>query len=342
MKRILKGLIFLALPLALSSCAAPLPDVVWPAPPDPPRIKFITSYHKGSDVKAGSIATEIILGAETAFTMVKPSGVHVDREGKLYITDTARADVFLFEPKRGKATSLVNEGVTGLFKPIDVATDASGRVFVTDSQADRVSVLGSDWKLIQYLAPDVPFKQPTGIEADEKNNRLYVVDTHNHHIQIFELDTLKPVGILGKRSKEEGGFNFPSHIAVDGEGTVYVADTMNARIQIFDKEGKFLRTFGQFGDIVGMFARPKGVEVDSEGHIYVVDAAFNNVQIFDQEGASLSFFGHYGSGRGEMILPSGIAIDADDFIYVVDSWNERVNVYEFLGEKSKARKAGKK
>lgn len=339
MKSILKGLLVIIAPIILWSCAGPLPDVVWPLPPDPPRIKYVTSYHRGGDVSPTSIATEIILGAETAFTIRKPSGIHVDKDGRLFITDTAKADVFVFDPEKGKATSVTSEGVRGFFKPIGVATDSKGRVFITDSQADRVTVLDSEYKLLGYLETQAPFNQPTGIAVDEANNRLYVVDTHNHHVQAFALDTLEFEKIIGGRSKEEGGFNFPSHITVDNEGALYVTDTMNARIQIFDKEGRFLRSFGQFGDVPGMFARPKGVEVDSEGHIYVVDAAFNNVQIFNQEGVPLLHFGGYGSDRGQMILPSGIAINDEDYIYVVDSWNERVNVYEFLGEKHKAREA---
>ena len=112
---------------------------------------------------------------------------------------------------------------------------------------------------------------------------------------------------------------------------------MNGRLQIFDKDGKFKRAFGQFGDAPGMFARPKGVGVDSEGHIYVVDAAFNNVQIFNEEGQVLLAFSSYASDRAQMILPAGMAVDHDDYIYVVDSWNRRINMFEYLGEKAKAR-----
>ncbi|MBW7957216.1 MAG: 6-bladed beta-propeller [Deltaproteobacteria bacterium] len=343
MSRFARKLLFvLAGAIILYGCAPKNPhsDIVWPEPPDQPRIKYVKTHRGTADFSKGGVAASLILGEASGTNLSKPMGVHVDRHGKVFVTDTARSDVFVFDTKNSKVYTLGDMGIKMFYKPISIVTDDSDRMFVSDSQLDTVTALAPDGKVIQTLRPEVPFQQPTGLAVDNNKKRLYVIDTHTHDIRVFDLETLKHIDTIGKRGKEEGEFNFPSYIAVDQTtSNIYVVDTMNGRVQIFDSEGKFIRAFGQFGDSPGMFARPRGVAVSSEGHLYVVDAAFNNVQIFNTEGRILLGFSGYGSGRGAMILPAGIAIDNEDYIYVVDSWNSRVTVFEFLGEKSKAREA---
>lgn len=334
-----KILIAIAVPFILYGCTTTLPDIVWPEPPAQPRIKYIDTFTSGKDFKKSSIVSEVALGAEGNLFLKKPMGVHVDHNGRILVTDTGTANILIWDPIREDATSFSDQGSKAFFKPISLTTDSTGRIFVTDSQADKVGVFDPEYKLIAYLDPEIPFKQPSGITLNEKTNRLYVTDTHNHFIAVFELDSLNFLKTIGKRGKEEGQFNFPSHIDTDSAGNLYVVDTMNARVQIFDSEGNFMRAFGQFGDVIGMFARPKGIALDSEDHIYVVDAAFNNVQIFNQDGEPLLSFSGFGSDRGQLILPAGIDIDPEDFIYVVDSWNQRVVKFEYLGEKHDAREA---
>ena len=112
------------------------------------------------------------------------------------------------------------------------------------------------------------------------------------------------VRTIGKRGGEPGEFNFPTNLFVDTQGRLYVADTLNFRIQIFDPDGKLLSAFGTLGDTPGSLNRPKGVGVDSEGHIYVADTSFNNFQIFDQNGQLLLFVGAVGQ-RARRVLPAG-------------------------------------
>jgi DNA-binding beta-propeller fold protein YncE len=338
----MRGLITRLLALAVVSafafgCAAPLPELFWPEPPNTPRVKYIKSYSSAKDLTGRSAASDLIFGPSNPFRLGKPQGVFSSKDNKLYITDTGRSDVFIFDLANKKATSLKKMRLRGLYKPIGVVTDSTGRIFVSDSQSDRVHVVNPDGTPQKPLKPEKPFKQPTGLALDEEQQRLYVVDTHRHNVQVFDLETLEPIQTIGRRGNNEGEFNFPSNVAVGPNGRLYVVDTMNGRVQGFDNEGRFILTFGQFGDIPGMFARPKGVAVDSEGHVYVVDSAFNNVQVFNDEGQILMHFSKYGGGRGDLILPSGIAIDGDDFIYVADSWNARIVTFEFLGKKHKER-----
>jgi DNA-binding beta-propeller fold protein YncE len=305
-------------------------------------VKFVRNISGGSEFKQSSFFEDLFLGQEMASMLKKPMSVHIDKNAKIFVTDTALGDIMIFDSVNKNTTSLGALGVRGISKPIGIATDsATGKIYFTDSSSNKVFAINPDGSLIDNPEAPEPFKQPSGIAVDTYNKKLYVSDTQRHNIKVFDLETLKYVSSIGARGKEEGLFNFPSHLTVDDKGKLYVTDTMNGRVQIFDSEGKFIKAFGELGDAPGMFARPKGVAVDSEGHIYVVDAAFNNVQIFDEEGRVLMHFAGYGNNRGQLLLPAGIAIDNDDYIYVVDSWNRRIAVFEFLGEKSKARHTAK-
>ena len=101
-------------------------------------------------------------------------------------------------------------------------------------------------------------------------------------------------------------------------------------MQIFSKEGGYLKGFGEAGDSSGQFAKAKGVAVDSRGHIYVCDALFDAVQVFNEEGELLLSLGNRGSAPGEMWMPSGIFIDSNDFVYVSDTYNQRIQVFSYL------------
>ncbi|MBI5234495.1 MAG: 6-bladed beta-propeller [Deltaproteobacteria bacterium] len=342
-KRLLNKLIlFSFIVLGLTSCAPTSfveREVVWPPPPDPPKIKYIKAYYGEGEFKKTSILTEIVVGSSGAASFTKPMGVHMDLDGRIFVSDTGLADVYIMDPAKSTFTSLNRITGRGVFtKPIGIATDALGRIYATDTRTKQISLFSKEGIFQRIIGEKLELKQPSGIAVDHKNNRLFVADTHKHEIYMLNLNDFSLIKTIGKRGQEEGEFNFPTHLFFSQDKSLlYVTDTMNARIQVLDSEGRFVRAFGKFGDGAGMFARPKGVAVDSEGHVYVVDAAFNNIQIFDEEGQVLLGFSGYGNEPGQMILPAGIFIDKDDFIYVEDSWNERINVYEYLGEKHKLR-----
>ena len=119
---------------------------------------------------------------------------------------------------------------------------------------------------------------------------------------------------------------------MDGEGSLYVVDTGNTRVQVFDVDGEVTSSFGTQGLGLGQFIRPKGISVDRFGIIYVVDSAFNNVQMFDAEFRLLMPLGKSGKEPGRFWLPTCVHVDDGDFIYVADYMNGRIQVLRFLSE----------
>ena len=142
--------------------------------------------------------------------------------------------------------------------------------------------------------------EPGGMAIDTENRLLYVADVDQDQVLVYDADTLKlkrRIGTGGHKHEltTPGDFARPAGLAVDQEGNLYVADTLNNRIEIFDGDGKFVSTFGKAGDGPGYFSRPKGVAIDGDGHIWVVDGMQDRVQVFNQEAQLLISFGGHGT-----------------------------------------------
>ncbi|RJQ16393.1 MAG: 6-bladed beta-propeller [Nitrospiraceae bacterium] len=341
--RLLIACIITTILFSITACT-PAPDkkvhnILWPLPPDDPKIKFIETFGSSKDFEEeDNLLQAIISGEKTEFELTKPYGVTVDNEGRIYVTDIGR--IFIFD-RKAKKTDFIGAEIdsVSLKTPIGIAISREGKIYVTDTAYDKIFVFSLAGELLTALGAKGEFENPGGLAIDEKRRRLYVVDTRQHNVRAYSTIDLGLLMTIGERGSNNGNFNFPTNIALDGEGNIYVVDTNNFRVQIFNPDGKHIKTIGRIGDAPGSFARPKGIAIDSEGHIYVVDAAFQNFQIFDKNGQLLLFVGEAGYGNGQFFLPAGIFIDSEDRIYVVDQLNKRVQVFEYLGEKWKKRHA---
>jgi len=111
---------------------------------------------------------------------------------------------------------------------------------------------------------------------------------------------------------------------------VYVADTMNNRIQQFSSTGTFLREWGTKGTGDGEFNAPSGIAVDSSNNVYVADTMNNRIQQFSSTGVFITKFGEAGIEDGKFDSPSDVAVSSDGHVYVADSGNNRIQVFELV------------
>jgi len=178
------------------------------------------------------------------------------------------------------------------------------------------------------------FQRPRDLAA-APDGSIYVVDTDNSRIQHLAADgtVLQTWGSFADATKGEapgGTLNQPWGIDTGPDGSVYVADTWNHRIQKFDNQGEFLTMWGYFGqgEKPEAFWGPRDVAVDDAGRVFVTDTGNKRVVVFDQDGNAITQFGSAGMESGQFDEPVGIAVDEAGLVYVLDTWNQRIQVFQ--------------
>ncbi|MCS7060664.1 MAG: TIGR03663 family protein [Anaerolineae bacterium] len=174
---------------------------------------------------------------------------------------------------------------------------------------------------------------PTGIAVAANRDRLVIDRKAN---RLFRLNADNVVqSAQGGLGIGDGRFNDAWGLAIDRDGSIYVADTFNHRIQKFDAAGNFLFAWGQPGvsaaDGEGrntIFFGPRAIVIDRQNRLLVTDTGNKRVQIFDRDGNFLAQFGREGSAEGEFNEPVGLAVDSAGNIYVADTWNQRIQVFD--------------
>jgi uncharacterized repeat protein (TIGR01451 family) len=136
---------------------------------------------------------------------------------------------------------------------------------------------------------------------------------------------------FGTAGAGNGQLSHPCGVAVSSAGYVYVADSSNNRIQIFDPAGNYIMQFGMTGSGPGQFNFPVALVFDPAGYLYVADANNNRIQKFDPAGTFITQWGGTGTGDGQFNHPSGVAVDAAGTVYVVDSYNSRIQKFDSNG-----------
>ena len=135
---------------------------------------------------------------------------------------------------------------------------------------------------------------------------------------------------FGEFARAIGELQNPVSIAVDDQGTLYIAESMGARVSIVNSDGSRLAQFGRFGYGDGRFIAPRGIAV-SNGEVFVTDAGSHSVQVYETTGKFLRQWGGYGKEQGQFNEPMGICAIGER-IYVADAGNNRVNIFDLAGK----------
>ncbi|MHA2032163.1 MAG: 6-bladed beta-propeller [Candidatus Kariarchaeaceae archaeon] len=133
---------------------------------------------------------------------------------------------------------------------------------------------------------------------------------------------------IGSTGTGDGEFDRPFGITIN-ETHVFVADTYNHRVQVFDRFGNFAYKFGSYGSGDGQFNYTYGIAVN-DSHIFVTDAFNSRIQIFDHAGNFVNKFGSYGSSSGQLSWPYGISLN-NSHIFVAERGNNRVQIFDLAG-----------
>jgi DNA-binding beta-propeller fold protein YncE len=348
-----------------SAATAPAPDVgprkfpfdpktlVWPSPPNIARIHW-EDYFAGAKIDytpeantkpkaswmdrlaGGQQQSEKINSKTFPFQMIGPYGIAIDKEGLVYVADQRVGAIFIFNLNT-RETQLIRNGFEAHFGWINgLAIDDDNRLFVSDGKMHRVLIFNPKHVVEGQITEGLV--DPVGLAIDTTNRFLYVVDTQQDQVIVYDADTLKPLRRIGTGGKNHflttpGDFGAPQCVAVDNDGDVYVTDTLNDRVEIFDADGKFISQFGKAGDGPGYFARPKGIAVDSDGHIWVADSMQDRLQVFNREGRLLTYIGQgHGELPGQFKALKGVAIDKNNHVFTTEEEPGRLQVFRYVTE----------
>jgi sugar lactone lactonase YvrE len=331
--------------------------IVWPGPPEIPRVEFkqILTGQKidwtdlltkkkpkrsWMDRLAGTQPDEQIKNVQQKIgaQLRRPYGVAVDSKGNIYVADQGAGAIFIFPKSKSEKVQLIKNRVDAPLPRVDgLAIDDDDRLFVTDSKLHHVLVFNKQHQAIAEFGAGV-LVSPAGIAIDNNNRFVYVVDTQQDQVLVFDADKytlLRRIGEGGKRHTltSPGNFSLPTSVAVDNDGNVYVTDTLNDRVEIFDADGNFISQFGTPGDGPNHFARPKGIAIDRDGHIWVADEMQSRVQVFNKKGRLLIYFGELGWYPGQFQALYGIASDnRNNRIITTEQFPGRVQVFRYVDD----------
>lgn len=324
------------------------PNVVFPGGPEIPRYSYVGElhgqpnfYHDESTDNKIITALKWVVGLfedESSVLLRLPQNGTVSESGRVYVADSGHNAVMVFDPNPpADDDSKAKEGQLLIWRfatarrrfesPIAVALVWNGELAVSDSILGVVTRLNEKGEPVGLLAVDA-LKRPTGLAFAPERGWLFVADSAAHDIKVFDGSgsLLKTIGGPGEG---EGEFNAPTHLSYS-DGLLYVSDTLNSRVQIFDLDGKRVAGFGERGSYVGSLIRPKGVAVGDGGIVYVVESYFGRLLVFNQQKEFLLDIAGSGVKGGEYRLPAGAWTDKHGHIFVADMHNNRVVVYQFI------------
>lgn len=261
----------------------------------------------------------------------RPSNVDVDGQGNIYVADTGKRRIVVFDSDGGFVATYGNpgQGPLDLWAPIDVAVAPDGRSYVVDRTQEKIVIFDPTRVAVDFITfPDEP---ALSVEATEDE----LIVTTESGVLIGTLDGQLQTGYVA-RGQEPGQFDRPAGVAVGEDGTLYIADSLNYRVQAMGTDGQIRWTYGEpippeqairFDDPSRVFGLPASIAVDENGFVYVVDGLNGEIQVLQQaDGGYVETIGDIGHQDGRFYYPDGIAY-ADGRLVIADKFNDRVQVF---------------
>ncbi|MGC8639453.1 MAG: NHL repeat-containing protein [Isosphaeraceae bacterium] len=221
------------------------------------------------------------------FNVDGPSGLSVDRYGRLLVADTHFYRVLVYS-KTGELLFQIGDGVQGTTPgrfgyPTDVVIDKAGNFYVAEyGENDRIQVFSPEGKWLRQWGghgyEPGEFLRPRALAIDD-SDLIYVADSCCHRIQVFDLQG-KLVRLWGQRGTGPGDLSYPYDVAIGPDHCLYVCEYGNHRVQKFTLEGKPLATWGHSGRQPGELYNPWALAVDHQGEVSVIDSSNHRVQRF--------------------------------------------------------------
>ena len=239
--------------------------------------------------------------------VVHPWGIALNSKQQLVVAEYGGKKVTVFDREGKKLQTITSEKFSN---PAGVAVEKDDNIYVSDMRNSSLVKFSKQGKFMKVVKRKGT--QPGEFSSELSfikiiNDKLYVCDRGNNRVHILNTE-LSSLGCHGDRDPQ---FNWPNDISQDRAGNLYVTDTNNNRVQVFDCKGQFLSTFSKKGAASEGLNCPYGICVGSDQLVYVCDRGNNCVSVFKTSGEFVTSFGQFSA-------PAGIVIDDDGFVYVSD------------------------
>jgi sugar lactone lactonase YvrE len=261
----------------------------------------------------------------------KPRAMAIDDQDRLYIVDmTGRIQVFSADGEflRGWRTPKIDQG-----RPTGLSFDSAGNLMVADTHYYRVLFYSQDGQLNEDLTIGGVCGQGPGefhfvTDSVQDSQGNYYVSEYGEYDRIQKFSPDREF-LFQWGSHGDGPMQFmrPQSLAIDENDLLWVADSCNHRIQVFDARGdgaKLVKIWGEKGHEPSQLSYPFGMLLDGQGHIYVAERGNHRVQKLDLEGNSLGVWGTSGRRPGELNEPWALVLDSQNRIHILDTYNHRV------------------
>jgi DNA-binding beta-propeller fold protein YncE len=273
-----------------------------------------------------------VVGGAKDLPLQRPADVAVGPlTGNAYVSDSSRNLVFVFSPQGAFQRTLGGGvgGTKGFKNLLGLAIDRDENLFVVDAGTGLVQGLTQEGRPGRSV--DLP-RPPGGVSglidaAIGPDGSICVVDNFNSQVSIAGSAATR---VFGRAGAKGGEFSAPTFCAIDGAGKIYVADCLNARVQVFSETGEFLLAFGRAERGPGGFGRPKGIAVSAAGEIYVADSWLNTVQVFDAGGRFVAVLTDESGRPLDLGSPNGIALGPGNRVYIAERLSSRLQIREIL------------
>ncbi len=247
----------------------------------------------------------------------------------VYVADTGNDRIQRFTIDGGHGAVIVPPGK--LDKPQGLAVRGT-RLAVADDRHHRIVVFDTGGHQLATVGAG-PGPGPGQLAnpydvAFDPQGRLFVADDLNHRVVRFNTAPHYPYKARwGSYGTAPGQLAYPRGIATDAQGNVVVANTGNDRVDVFDRTGALLRSFGTSGRATGQFDQPLGVGADAAGFRAVADAVNGRLQLLAPDGSIATAWGS--PAPGPTVLPRAVAVvfDAAGDAYVLDQRRARIVVF---------------
>lgn len=259
-----------------------------------------------------------------------PFGIAVKPDGTFYVAQIQNKRISKFDT-RGNFCGDINSiaGYGDLHGPFDVFAAPCGNLYIADTMGHCILVLDPAEKLILKLgngkasAEPGEFQQPHFVYADETRKLIFVSDTLNNRVQVFDTAG-KLLKIIGTEPSQAGQHTFAAGLSCDSAGNLYVMYNSGGFINVYDPQFNLAKTIGNRGSSSAQFNDAYGLTICNDT-IWIADTYNNRIQQLSLRGNPLNIFGgEEGSDDHHFSHPTDIDVDASGNLYVTDWKNSRM------------------